>query len=106
MAGSTRACGSSCDMLILKKFARDLPALAGLLIILAVVIVALIGPWIAPYPGDAAGSHLLQRLKPPSGGFPFGTDNLGRDLFSRVILGARGALEVAVIVVVLVAGIG
>jgi peptide/nickel transport system permease protein len=93
-------------MLILKKFARDLPALAGLLIVLAVVIVALIGPWIAPYPGDAAGSHLLQRLKPPSDGFPFGTDNLGRDLLSRVILGARGALEVAVIVIVLAAGIG
>jgi len=93
-------------MLVLKKFARDLPALAGLVIVLAIVVVALIGPWVAPYPGDAAGSHLLQRLKPPSAAFPFGTDNLGRDLLSRVILGARGALEVAVIVVVLAAGIG
>ena len=93
-------------MLILKKFARDLPALAGLLIVLAVALVALVGPWIAPHPGDAAASHLLQRLKPPSAAFPFGTDNLGRDLLSRVILGARGALEVAVIVVVLAAGIG
>jgi len=93
-------------MLVLKKFARDLPALAGFLIVLAVVVVALIGPWIAPHPEDAAASHLLQRLKPPSAAFPFGTDVLGRDLLSRVILGARGALEVAVIVVVLAAGIG
>lgn len=93
-------------MLILKKFARDLPALAGLLIVLAVALVALVGPWIAPHPGDAAASHLLQRLKPPSAAFPFGTDVLGRDLLSRVILGARGALEVAVIVVVLAASIG
>jgi peptide/nickel transport system permease protein len=93
-------------MLVLKKFARDFPALAGLVIVLAIVVVALIGPWVVPYPGDAAGSHLLQRLKPPSAAFPFGTDNLGRDLLSRVILGARGALEVAVIVVVLAAGIG
>jgi len=93
-------------MLILKKFARDLPAFAGLVIVVAIIVVALIGPWIAPYPGDAAGSHLLQRLKPPSAAFPFGTDNLGRDLLSRVILGARGALEVAIIVVVLAAGIG
>ena len=93
-------------MLILRKFARDLPALAGLMIVLAVVIVAAIGPWLAPYPQDAAASHLLQRLRPPSAAFPFGTDNLGRDLFSRVILGARGALEVAVIVVVLAAAIG
>jgi peptide/nickel transport system permease protein len=93
-------------MLILKKFARDLPAVAGLLIVLAVVVVALLGPWMAPHPGDAAASHLLQRLKPPSAAFPFGTDNLGRDLLSRVILGARGALEVAVIVVAIAAGIG
>jgi peptide/nickel transport system permease protein len=93
-------------MLIVRKFARDLPALAGLLIVLAVVAVALVGPWIAPHPEDAAASHLLQRLKPPSAAFPFGTDVLGRDLLSRVILGARGALEVAVIVVVLAAGIG
>ena len=93
-------------MLILRKFARDLPAVAGLLIVLGVMLIALIGPWIAPYPQDIAASHLLQRLKPPSAAFPFGTDVLGRDLLSRVILGARGALEVAVIVVVLAAGIG
>ena len=47
-------------MLILRKFARDLPAVAGLLIVLAVVAVALLGPWLAPHPGDAAASHLLK----------------------------------------------
>jgi peptide/nickel transport system permease protein len=93
-------------VLVLKKFARDLPALAGLVIVLAIVLLALLGPWLAPHPGDAAASHLLQRLKPPSAAFPFGTDNLGRDLLSRVILGARGALEVAVTVVIVAAGIG
>jgi peptide/nickel transport system permease protein len=93
-------------VLVLKKFARDLPALAGLVIVLAIVLLAVFGPWLAPHPGDAAASHLLQRLKPPSSAFPFGTDNLGRDLLSRVILGARGALEVAVTVVIVAAGIG
>ncbi len=72
----------------------------------AVVVIAAIGPWIVPYPGDAAASHLLRRLKPPSAAFPFGTDNLGRDMLSRVILGARGALEVALIVVAIAAAIG
>ena len=43
---------------------------------------------------------------PPSGNHPFGTDNLGRDLFSRVILGTRGALEVALAVVALASAIG
>ena len=93
-------------MLILKKFARDIPALIGLIIVVVMVVVAVIGPWIVPHPGDVVASHLLQRLKPPSAAFPFGTDNLGRDLFSRVILGARGALEVAVAVVALASAIG
>jgi peptide/nickel transport system permease protein len=94
-------------MLILKKFARDLPALAGLVIVLAVVMVAAIGPWIAPYPGDAAASHLLQRLKPPSAGFPFGTDNLGRDMFSRTLYGGRAsvALTLAVTLIITVVGV-
>src|SRR4051794_23506142 len=91
-------------MLVLKKFARDLPAFAGLVIVLGVIVVAVFGPWFAPHPEDAAASHLLQRLKPPSEAFPFGTDVLGRDMLSRVILGARGALEVAVIVVVVAGG--
>jgi len=91
---------------ILSKFVRDIPALIGLVIVFAAVIVAVIGPWVAPHPGDIVASHLLQRLKPPSAAFPFGTDNLGRDLFSRVILGTRGALEVAVTVVVLASAIG
>jgi peptide/nickel transport system permease protein len=93
-------------MLILKKFARDIPALIGLVIVVSVVLIAIVGPWIAPHPGDIVASHLLQRLKPPSDAFPFGTDNLGRDLLSRVILGTRGALEVAVIVVALATAIG
>ena len=92
--------------LILKKFARDIPALIGLVIVICVVVIALVGPWIAPHPGDIVASHLLQRLKPPSAAFPFGTDNLGRDLFSRVILGTRGALEVALVVVALASLIG
>jgi peptide/nickel transport system permease protein len=93
-------------VLILKKFARDIPALIGLLIVVFALLVAIVGPWIAPHPGDIVASHLLQRLKPPSGAFPFGTDNLGRDLLSRVILGTRGALEVAVTVVAVAMAIG
>ena len=93
-------------MLALRKFARDVPAVIGGLIVLAVILVALFAPELAPYPGDAQTSHLLRRLKPPSWDFPFGTDNLGRDIFSRVILGTRGALQVAVGVVGLALAIG
>jgi peptide/nickel transport system permease protein len=84
---------------IFAKLSRDLPAMLGLVIVLFVLFIALFGPWLAPYPGDASASHLLRRLKPPTADFPFGTDNLGRDIFSRVILGARGALSIALTVV-------
>jgi peptide/nickel transport system permease protein len=93
-------------VLIVRKFMRDIPALIGLIVVVFAVIVAIIGPWIAPHPGDIVASHLLQRLKPPSVQFPFGTDNLGRDIYSRVILGTRGALEVALTVVAIAAAIG
>ena len=93
-------------MLVARKFAADKPALLGLAVVLAVVLVAMFAPLIAPYPQDVSVSHLLLRLKPPSWAHPFGTDYLGRDIFSRVILGARGALVIAVMVVGLAMLIG
>jgi len=93
-------------MLILTKFAKDKPAVLGGLIVLAVVAIAILAPLLAPYPGDVSASHLLKRLKPPSWEHPFGTDNLGRDILSRVILGARGALLIALMVVGISMAIG
>jgi peptide/nickel transport system permease protein len=84
---------------IFRKLSRDVPAMLGLAIVIFVLALAVFGPLIAPYPEDASGSHLLRRLKPPTAAYPFGTDNLGRDIFSRVILGARGALTIALTVV-------
>ncbi len=86
-------------MLVLAKFAKDKPAVFGGIIVLAVIVIAILAPLLAPSPGDVAASHLLRRLKPPSWDYPFGTDNLGRDIFSRVILGTRGALMIALMVV-------
>jgi peptide/nickel transport system permease protein len=93
-------------MLLLRKLSRDVPAVLGLAIVLAIVLLALLGPWIAPFPGDITAAHLSQRLQPPSLAFPFGTDALGRDLLSRVILGAPGALEVALFVVIVAMAVG
>jgi peptide/nickel transport system permease protein len=86
-------------MLVLSKFAKDKPAVLGATIVLLIAIVAILAPLLAPYPADVSASHLLRRLKPPTWAHPFGTDNLGRDIFSRVILGARGALTIALMVV-------
>lgn len=86
-------------MLVVRKFCRDLPAVVGFIIILALIFVAIFAPYLAPYPDDAFDTHILQRLKPPSEAFPFGTDSLGRDLLSRIILGTRSSLQVAMLVV-------
>jgi peptide/nickel transport system permease protein len=93
-------------MLILAKFAKDKPAVLGAIIVLAVAVIAVLAPLLAPYPGDVSAAHLLRRLKPPSWEHPFGTDNLGRDIFSRVILGTRGALMIALMVVGISMAIG
>jgi peptide/nickel transport system permease protein len=86
-------------MLLARKFAKDLPAVLGLVIVIFVILVALLAPYLAPYPLDAYESHLVRRFKEPSLDFPFGTDNIGRDIFSRVILGTRSALLVSLSVV-------
>lgn len=74
--------------------ARRNPAGAvSLAIILLIVFVAIAGPWLAPY--NPAAFSVGPRLAKPSLAHPFGTDNLGRDLLSRIIAGTRTALVVS-----------
>jgi ABC-type dipeptide/oligopeptide/nickel transport system permease subunit len=83
-----------------RAIAHDPLALFGLIIIAIVAVAALLGPWLAPMPGDGAGViDVSQRMLPPSLEYPFGTDWLGRDMLTRVILGARIAVEVSLVVV-------
>jgi len=87
---------------------RDLPALAGLGVIAAAVVVAAFAPALAP--SDPVKNRLLDRLTPPmwaQGGsprHPLGTDTLGRDVLSRLLHGARISLTVG-LAAVLVAGV-
>ena len=85
--------------LIVRKFLMVVPATIGLAIVAFAMILFIFGEVLAPNPLDAFESHIGQRLQPPSWEYPFGTDNLGRDIFSRVILGARISLTVALMVV-------
>lgn len=62
-------------------------------------LAALLAPAVAPY--DPAALHLNQRLLGPGHGFLLGTDELGRDIFSRILFGARLSLTVAISVVAL-----
>ena len=87
-----------------KRLRRNKLAVTGLWIVLALVLVAAIGPWITPY--DFLSQNLDARNLPPSLPHPFGTDDLGRDVISRVIYGARTAFLVAVCVTVIALTIG
>ena len=86
---------------------RDPLALFSVLIILAFVLVAVAGPWLAPYPEQGYGkTNVATRMLPMSREHPFGTDRLGRDMLSRVIIAARPALLVSLGVVAIAILIG
>ena len=79
----------------LRMLTKSPTALAGFIIVAVVGISAFCAPLISPY--DPLATDLYGRLKPPSLQHPLGTDNLGRDLLSRIIWGARVSLKVGVI---------
>jgi peptide/nickel transport system permease protein len=73
---------------------------AGLLLAAALVVIAVFAPLIAPHPGDAgSATHPLESFLPPSSHHLFGTDDVGRDVFSRVLYGTRISLSIAALVI-------
>src|SRR5437762_4920679 len=76
----------------------------GFLIVAAFVVVALSAPWIATH--DVGATNLSVRYIGPSAAHWFGTDSTGRDIFSRVVFGARISLEVGIVVVTVSAFVG
>jgi len=78
--------------------------IVGLIIVAILLVVAIFAPWIATH--DVGATNLSLRLLPPSGANWFGTDSTGRDIFSRVVFGARISLQVGIIVVSVSAVIG
>ena len=85
-------------------FTMNRLSIIGLVIVIIFVLVAILAPWIAHY--DVGATNLAMRYMPPSGAHWFGTDSTGRDIFSRVVFGARISLEVGLIVVLVSAFIG
>lgn len=81
--------------LILLRILRNKIAVTGLFFISIIFIVAVLAPIIAPY--DPYKINVYKVLDPPSKEHIFGTDELGRDVFSRIIYGARVSLKVGLI---------
>jgi peptide/nickel transport system permease protein len=80
-------------------FQNNRLAFAGFLIVIALTLIALFAPWLAPY--DPAAQRLPDRLDGPSWHHPFGNDELGRDILSRILLGTRVSMRVGATVVLL-----
>jgi len=70
-------------------------AIAGSILIIGVVLVAVFAPWVAPF--DPVEQSLLSRFSDPQAGHLFGTDEFGRDILSRVIWGSRTSLMVGIL---------
>jgi peptide/nickel transport system permease protein len=82
--------------LLRKRFLRRPLAVAGLVVALAFILVAIFAPWIAPYSPDATDFNAT--LAPPlTPGHVLGTDELGRDVLSRIIWGSRASIEAGVL---------
>ncbi|HEX7512203.1 MAG TPA: ABC transporter permease, partial [Candidatus Methylomirabilis sp.] len=95
---------------ILKELLRNKAALLGLLILLGITVAAVLAPWISP--ADPTIQEITSRMKPPgwttSEGATnwLGADNLGRDILSRLIFGARISLIIGVSAVTLAGTLG
>lgn len=89
---------------ILRHILRNPLSIAGVSITLTLIIVALVGPAVSPY--DPLATDPINKLAPPSLAHPFGTDGLGRDLFSRVLYGARITLRISVLILALSGSVG
>jgi len=86
------------------RFSSNPLAFGGLLVVLLLVLAAVFAPWVATH--DPLAQDFALALKPPSAEHWFGTDELGRDVYSRLVYGARTTLYIAILVTVIVGPIG
>ncbi len=90
------------------KFSRNPLSIVGGVTILIIVLLAIFAPYIVPYPDHATKpfTDFANASLPPSSEYYFGTDEIGRDIFSRTIYGFRFSITMGLIVLVLVVPVG
>ena len=89
------------------KFSRNPLSVIGLVIVTFVVLITLFAPYITPFPEHVGPfTDFANKSKPPSWKNIFGTDNIGRDIFTRVIFGYRISLILGVVVLSIAVPIG
>jgi len=88
-----------------RGLSRNALAMTGLAVVLALVLIAIFAPLFADHTA-AFTQTLTDRLHPMSWAYPFGTDELGRDIYARVIFGSRITLTIVALVSVIVVPVG
>jgi len=89
------------------RFSRNPTAVIGAAIVVLVVLAAIFAPWITPHPSHVGAIvNFRARHLPPSAQYWFGTDNVGRDIFTRVIFGYRVSLLLAGVVLAIAVPLG
>lgn len=91
-------------LIVLRNLRRHTPAVVSLIVITILVVVAIFAPLLAPY--DPTEQDLSRALTAPNRDHLMGTDDLGRDILSRVIVGSRVSLAVAFVAVAILIAIG
>jgi peptide/nickel transport system permease protein len=87
------------SVLLLRKLFRRKLVLAGAVILVIIALLAMFAPWITPY--EPTALKIMDRMQSPRAAHWFGTDELGRDVFSRVVYGARYSLMIGATVVLI-----
>lgn len=91
-------------LLAVRALLRHRSGLTGLILTLFLVLVAVLAPYLAPY--DELEMHAEDRFHPPSAAYWFGTDEFGRDIFSRILMGSRISVGVAFISISIATAVG
>lgn len=91
-------------LLAVRTLLRHRSGLTGLIITLSLVATALLAPLVAPY--DELEMHPDDRFQPPSATYLFGTDEFGRDIFSRILMGSRISISVAFVSIAIATLVG
>src|ERR687897_1453324 len=87
-----------------RRLVRDRAALTGLAVVVFLIVVAIIAPLVTPHPPNDQSFRI--KLEAPSSEHLLGTDEFGRDVFSRILIGTRVALGVGIVPVVIALIVG
>lgn len=93
-------------MEVWKRLLRNKTAILGLIIVSTLILLALFAPLMFDYDGVVIKQNIKERLQTPSSTHPFGTDEMGRDIFARVIYGGRNSLFISFLAVSISLSIG